>query len=439
MTLTAADPLLDGSPYQGYAYAYPHKTAYRLFAAPLALRHLWAGERREGLFFYMHVPFCEMRCGFCNLFTQARPGVGLTQAYLDALDRQAEQVAEALGQVAFARFAIGGGTPTVLDADGLARLFDIAGRLLGPSAVPVSVETSPDTARPEKLALLRERGVTRISIGVQSFHEAETASVGRPQQTTAVVAALEHMRGLGFPVLNVDLIYGLPGQSVARWLDSVQAALRYTPEEIYLYPLYVRPLTGLGRSQRAWDDLRLECYREGRDLLRAAGYTQSSMRMFRAPHCPDETGPVYCCQDDGMVGLGTGARSYTRAVHYSGGYAVRASGVRAIIADYVSRPAAAFALAEHGFQLDEDEQRRRFVLQSLLQCVGLALAAYRRHFGSDVLADLPQLAELEPRGLARCEGETLALTDKGLERSDAIGPWLYSPAVRARMEAYEWH
>jgi oxygen-independent coproporphyrinogen-3 oxidase len=440
MTATAADPLLDGSPYQGYAYAYPHKTAYRPFPAPLGLCDLWTGERRDALFLYVHVPFCEMRCGFCNLFTQARPQADLTAAYLTALARQAAQVRAALGEAAFARFAVGGGTPTVLDPGGLETLFDLAFAVLGPAAgnVPASVETSPETARADRLAVLRDRGVTRVSLGVQSFVEAETAAAGRPQRTASVEGALERIRAAGFPVLNIDLIYGLPGQTVASWLGSLRAALRHRPEELYLYPLYVRPLTGLGRSGRAWDDLRLACYRAGRDLLLAEGYWQTSMRMFRAAHAPADEGPVYCCQDEGMVGLGCGARSYTRAVHYATAYAVGAAGVREILADYVARPAGAFAAAEHGFRLGPDEQRRRYVLQTVLQRDGLRLADYRARFGADALEDLPQLAELGPRGLARRQGDVLALTDAGLERSDAVGPWLYSPAVRARMEGYAW-
>jgi oxygen-independent coproporphyrinogen III oxidase len=441
MTLTASDSLLDSSPYQGYSYAYPHKTAYRPFPRPLPLRELWAGERRDALFLYLHVPFCEMRCGFCNLFTQARPGAALMDEYLVALGRQAEQVRAALGDAAFVRLAVGGGTPTALDVTGLASLLDLASRLLGPAAgrIPASVETSPETAESEKLVLLRRCGVTRISLGVQSFLEAETAAVGRPQKSSAVLAALDLIRQQSFPVLNIDLIYGLPGQTLASWLDSVQAALRFQPEELYLYPLYVRPLTGLGRSGRSWDDDRLACYREARDLLRAEGYRQASMRLFRAGHCPAEDGPVYCCQDDGMVGLGCGARSYTRSVHYSGRYAVRPQGVREIIAEYIAQPDMASAVANHGFRLDADEQRRRYVLQSLLLADGLSLPAYRARFGTDAQADLPQLTELEPLGLARAEEKRLVLTDAGLERSDAVGPWLYSPAVRALMEAYQWH
>jgi oxygen-independent coproporphyrinogen-3 oxidase len=436
--MTRLERMLAGSPYQGYAYAYPHKTAYRPLE-PIPFPELWAAERRDALFLYIHVPFCEMRCGFCNLFTQAQPKAGLTEQYLATLKREARQVRQALGDTTFARFAVGGGTPTFLTVHELERLFTVAEETLGARLgnIPVSVETSPATADAERLALLQARGVTRVSIGVQSFIEAEVRAVSRPQRTAEVEAALAVIRAAGIPTLNIDLIYGLPGQTVASWLGSLHAALRYAPEELYLYPLYVRPLTTLGRAGRAWDDQRLDCYREACTLLRAEGYEQVSMRMFRARHAPAEDGPVYCCQEDGMVGLGCGARSYTRAVHYSREYAVGAQGIRAILADYLGRPCEAFTVADYGFRLGPEDQRRRYVLQSLLQRNGLSRAAYRRRFGTDALDDLPELAELEQLGLAQGSAAGLCLTDAGLERSDTIGPWLYSARARQLMEGYQ--
>jgi len=328
--------------YAGYTYAYPHKTAYRTLKPPVALRDVWAAERRDALFLYLHTPFCEMRCGFCNLFTTANPPPGFAQDYMAALRRQAARTREALGRATFARLAVGGGTPTYLDEAGLESLFDVAEQTFGvdPQNIPVSVETSPLTAEAGKLRLLRGRGVDRISIGVQSFIEAEVNAVGRSQKTAVVERALDRIRNVGFPTLNIDLIYGLPGQTTGSWLESLRAALRFKPEELYLYPLYVRPLTGLGRrGQKAEDDLRPACYRAGRELLLESGYRQVSMRMFQAGQAPAADGPAYCCQDDGMVGLGCGARSYTRALHYSGEYAVGATGVREILAAYIAKAA----------------------------------------------------------------------------------------------------
>ncbi|MEU8003771.1 STM4012 family radical SAM protein [Catellatospora sp. NPDC049111] len=441
--------VLDGSPYQGYLYAYPHKTAYRPLRPRPHLRDVWAGQDRDNLFLYLHIPFCEMRCGFCNLFTRASPPAEQVGAYLRQLRVQAEQVAAALGPARYARAAIGGGTPTHLTADELAELFAITNGVLGldPAAAQLSVETSPATATPDRLAVLAAHGTHRVSMGVQSFLDAEAHAAGRPQRRADVDLALTALRDAAFPLLNVDLIYGIPGQTRDTWTYSLRKALAWHPEEIYLYPLYVRPLTGLGRRSGGplptgpavperdahWDSQRLDLYRRGRDLLREAGYRQLSMRQFRRADVPDPDGADYCCQDDGMVGIGCGARSYTADLHYSFDYAVSVREVRAIIDDYLSRPAGDFAHAEFGFALDGGEQRLRWLVKSLLRAEGVDLAGYAHRFGSKADDDFPHLAELVERGWAIGDGDRLVLTDEGLAHGDAIGPWLVSGPVRAAM------
>lgn len=430
------DGAISGSPYQDYLYAYPHKTAYRPLDPPWPLERAWAGEPRTALFAYVHVPFCRIRCGFCNLFTAARPGADLVEDWLSALERQARQVARALGPARYARVALGGGTPTFLEPAQLERVLDLVEGTLGAGlmGVPAGVEVSPETATPDRLRLLRARGIDRVSIGVQSFVETETRAVLRPQRHDAVEAALDRIRAEGFPVLNLDLIYGIDGQTPGSWEASLERALRWSPEELYLYPLYVRPLTGLSARDRRWDDHRLGLYRLGRELLRARGYRQVSMRMFRRQDAEDLAGPVYRCQEDGMVGLGCGARSYTRRLHYSTEYAVAAGGVREIIAAYAQKSDQELACADWGFELDLAEQRRRWLILSLL-ADGVSRAEWRARFGDPL--DDSALAPLVAAGLAQDDGARIWLTDAGVERSDAIGPWLVTPAVRARMDAWE--
>ncbi|MFG3527594.1 STM4012 family radical SAM protein [Streptomyces sp. NPDC047917] len=449
-TTTAAPAV---RPYQSYVYAYPHKTAYRPLADRPDLRGLWAGECKDALSLYLHIPFCEVRCGFCNLFTRIGAPDELTTRYLDALDRQATAVRDALGDdgpVRFAAAAFGGGTPTFLTAAELERLCDIAEKRMGADlrSVPLSVETSPSTATADRLAVLADRGTTRISIGVQSFVEAEARAAVRPQRRADVEAALDRIRDARIPVLNIDLIYGIDGQTEDSWRTSLDAALGWRPEELYLYPLYVRPLTGLGRlgadgetaADAAWDEQRLRLYRAGRDHLLAHGYEQVSMRMFRRADAPRADGPDdYACQTDGMIGLGCGARSYTTALHYSFDYAVEMREVRAIIDGYTATED--FSRAEVGRYVDGDEARRRHLLQSVLQAEGLPLADYRERFGSSPADDFPlNLARFEARGwLDASAGASglLRLSPEGLAHSDALGPELFSPGVRAAMAAYE--
>lgn len=100
--------------YDGYAYAYPHKTAYRPLDPPVPLTGAWAPEDKRNLFLYVHLPFCEMRCGFCNLFTTVQPGTGLVDQTLAAIRRQSEIVSSAILPEGIAQAAFGGGTPSFL-------------------------------------------------------------------------------------------------------------------------------------------------------------------------------------------------------------------------------------------------------------------------------------------------------------------------------------
>ncbi|MFN6566078.1 STM4012 family radical SAM protein [Dendronalium sp. ChiSLP03b] len=451
--LTNLKSLLQRSPYQTYVYSYPHKTAYRPLNPTVSLADLWSKQDRKALFLYIHIPFCEMRCGFCNLFTTVTHNEDFVSQYVRTVQRQARRVKAALGEASFARFALGGGTPTQLPIHQLETILNVAEKTMGASLqdIPVSVEMSPETAEKDKLQLLRDRGVDRASIGVQSFIESEVLATQRRQATAQVEAALTRMREAGFPTINIDLIYGLPGQTVSSWLQSIRAALNFQPEEIYLYPLYVRPLTGLGRTDKEWDDIRLACYREGRSLLLSSGYTQVSMRMFRQERQEGQGGqggqgriatlsppsPVYCCQADGMVGLGCGARSYTDTLHYSNEYAVGSKEIRDILQAYIQTPNEAFDYASYGFQLDNEERRRRYILLSLLSDEGLNFVIYRHRFGTDVMVDFPELTELLSLNLATQNEQILCLTDAGIERSDTIGAWLFSDRVRQLSQTYE--
>jgi oxygen-independent coproporphyrinogen-3 oxidase len=253
-----------------------------------------------------------------------------------------------------------------------------------------------------------------------------------------VERALDAIRAAGpAAALNIDLIYGIPGQTRATWDASLDAALRWEPEELYLYPLYVRPLTGLGRRacdgpDPQWDAQRLGLYRHAVERLTGEGYEQLSMRQFRRRTTAAIEAGEYCCQDDGMVGLGCGARSYTAALHYSFDYAVSVRHVRGILEDYLARPEADFDVAEVGFALDAAEQRRRWLLKSLLRAEGVDAAAYAARFGTAVDDDFPALGRLRDAGYA--EGHRL--TADGLAHSDAIGPWLVSAGVRAAMAGH---
>lgn len=425
---------LAGPPFQAYVYSYPHKTTYRALERPIPLREAWAGEDRSSLFLYLHVPFCEQRCGFCNLFTQSQPPQAQITAYLDALERQAGVVAAEVRPQGIARMAIGGGTPTFLSPADLDRLFRIAAGL-GAAAIPCSVELSPATASAERIAVLRRHGADRASLGVQSTSATETEALRRHQDRAAVAAAIARLRAAGFRTVNVDLMYGQSGQTPQSLVRSIDEVIAWGANELYLYPLYVRPLTTLGRLGAGPVADQAGLYLAGRDHLRTLGWQQRSMRLFQAPDAPVAAGPRYRCQEDGMVGLGPSARSYTATLHYASSYAVGQTAIRERIAAWSAQSAADFAEIRHGFVLDGEDQRRRYAILSLLES-GLDEAAYARRFGSSVADDLPMLAEGLPLGVLVHADGAWRLTDRGVGYADVIGRWLYSRRVEELMAAW---
>ncbi|GGZ65200.1 STM4012 family radical SAM protein [Streptomyces subrutilus] len=441
------------TPYEQYVYAYPHQKAYRLLDDGPLLSDLWSTERLDALSLYAHIPFCEMRCGFCNLFTRTGAPEDVTREFLRTLERQARvtrRALEAKGEpIRFPLAAFGGGTPTYLTAAELTRLCDICEDVMGADlhAASWSVETSPATATADRIAVLAERGATRLSIGVQSFIDEEARAAVRPQKRQEVEDSLARLKEAKFPILNIDLIYGIDGQTERTFKVSLDAALAWEPEEIYLYPLYVRPLTGLSTRHAAtlqdWNEQRLRLYRYGRDHLLSAGYEQTSMRVFRrtgtaAVEDADGSSISEYNQQAGMVGLGVGARSFTTELHYTTDYAVAVPEVRRIIDDYIATPTERFERAQWAFRMDGGERRRMYVLQHLLESTGLRTADYEQRFATRFEDDFgPQAQALLDRNWLREADGKLGLTLEGMAWADAIGPMFFSSRVRDNMTAYQ--
>ena len=420
--------------YEQYTYSYPHKHTYRILDKAVSLETAWQAENTSNLFAYLHIPFCEMRCGFCNLFTIANPKEGVGQ-YLDALQREALHYNKAIPNRHFEEYAIGGGTPTFLSPEQLAKMLSIFKNDLGVNTQNKygSIEASPKSISTEKINLIEKYGINRISMGIQSWIEAETKLLGRPQTLKTATAAVEQIINSKVPEVNLDLIYGIHSQTKKSWLYSLQKTIDYQPTEIFLYPLYTRPLTGLSKMQNASKDNRLELYRIGRDFLKNNGYTQLSMRCFRKV---DESlvSNNYKSTRDGMIGIGAGARSYTRDLHYSTSYAVSRKATKAIIHAYSERKD--FAKIDYGFYLNEEERLRRYLIKSLIDGGQLDMQDFNKEFGKDISA-VEIIAYLFDKKWIEAKDNYLKLTEIGMEMEDSIGPMLFSNHVKSLMQAFE--
>lgn len=229
---------------------------------------------------YLHIPFCAVRCAYCDFNTYA----GLERLfgpYTAALAEEIRRAGAARGRPAARTLFIGGGTPTVLPPDLLAGAvaacrdaFDVA-----PDA-EITSEANPGTVDGAHFAALRAIGVNRLSMGVQSFDDAELRWLGRLHSADEAEAAFHAARTAGFNNINLDFMFGLPGQTSDTWTRTLERALRLAPEHLSLYSLTVEHGTPLfdrvrrGLSAEPDDDLAADLYAQAGEMLAAGGYEQ---------------------------------------------------------------------------------------------------------------------------------------------------------------------
>lgn len=373
-----------------------------------------AGSAERPLAFYMHVPFCRVRCGYCdfNTYTASELGPGASRA---------SYAATAAAEVALARRVLagdprpvetiffGGGTPTLLPARDLASMLRAIDSEFGlaPGA-EVTTEANPDSVTPASLAELRAAGFTRISFGMQSAVPHVLATLDRTHDPARVPQAVAWARAAGFEQVSLDLIYGTPGESLADWDASLSAALACEPDHVSAYALIVEEGTALHRAVRRGeiappdDDLHADMYLHAAARLEGAGLAWYELSNWaRSPGSRCRHNELYWTGGD-WWGIGPGAHSHVGGVRW---WNVRHP------AAYAARIAAGVSPAQAREVLDEDTRRlERVLLESRLRS-GLPLSVLEPEAGLD---------QVVSRGLAEVAGDRLVLTLEGRLLADAV-------------------
>eukprot|EP01094_Clydonella_sp_ATCC50884_P008766 TRINITY_DN18313_c0_g1_i1.p1 TRINITY_DN18313_c0_g1~~TRINITY_DN18313_c0_g1_i1.p1 ORF type:complete len:796 (-),score=216.81 TRINITY_DN18313_c0_g1_i1:135-2243(-) len=372
---------------------------------------------------YIHIPYCQMKCSFCNLLTTMNTNEHKMQRYMEAVKAELRMVAremrpsgqgnnnKAATRVRTVHF--GGGTPTLLSPAEVESVLEVARECFEAEAVEeIAIEGAPSSLAsrtpPPPRAIGEEQqegggvrvdeqrmrgflraGISRISIGAQTLVEEELPSVSRANELGLAVPVVRAAVEMGFRNVNVDLIYGLEGQSLENVLESVRVAAALGVHTVTLYCLAVRKKTKYGRVQRSQHggmpfhelDCLHEWYGRVRALLSELGYEQKTLVLFaRGSNGGNRQEEV---EFDGVptVGLGAGARSYAPAVQYtSDSYsrpALPPEIVNGYVVDVLDRGMPAI---RNWAALDKDEQARRFFILQLLRRSGVDVEQYRSTF-----------------------------------------------------------
>jgi oxygen-independent coproporphyrinogen III oxidase len=401
-----------------------------------------ADARQTPYSLYLHIPFCIHRCGYCDFNTYA--GLeDLIPAYVTALCQEIEQAAQGAGKrLPVHTIFFGGGTPSLLPA---LQMEQILSRLRGcfdldPQA-EISLEANPGTLSPQYLLDLRQMGFNRISLGVQSANPGELRLLERQHDFPDVIRSVSWARQAGFDNLNLDLIFGLPEQSLGSWQHSLELVLGLGPEHLSLYALTLEHGTPFGHWARRGllstpdPDRAAEMYEWASQRLEQEGYTQyeiSNWARGGGPGTADEgraTGngrmdstanPAYACRhnlqywrNQPYLGLGAGAH----------GYAAGQRTVNSLVpAAYIQRFEApkthqTFPLtaATQSFQeIDRQAEIGETMMMGLrLVREGVSEAAFQERFGQSLVEVFPeQIRRLSLQGLLEWQGQVLRLTNR---------------------------
>lgn len=259
---------------------------------------------------YIHIPFCDKRCDYCDFVTFAdRPG--LADTYLTALEREMKRYAGTAIETLF----IGGGTPTALSAAQIERLmtgvrshFDIS-RL-----AEATVEANPESATEERLTAYRDGGINRLSLGLQSADDSTLQRIGRLHDVDGFVRAYERSRRLGFSNVNIDLMFGLPGQTLESWSDTLDRVIALRPDHVSAYALKVEAGTRFHRDGVLADqDLEADMYLLASERFSSAGFLHYEISNFAQPGRESKHNLRYWLNQD-VIGVGVSAAGYRNSV-----------------------------------------------------------------------------------------------------------------------------
>ncbi len=339
------------------------------------------------------------------------------EVYLAALEAEIALWGKRLGRKVFSSLYFGGGTPSLLSPAGLNRIFSGLSTYFSlADGCEITFEANPESTRPALLRQLRSLGVNRLSLGVQSFDNSQLRLLGRVHSVSQATLAYDLACSAGFANISLDLIWGLPGQSLRQWLAFLKTATRLGPQHLSCYGLTLEPDTllarqvGAGRLTLPDEEETARMFLQGGEFLESCGYLQYEISSYARMGCQSRHNSGYWEQTD-YLGLGPGAVSTLNGQRWTNPAAPRA----------YARQARTGRLGLDTEIIDNQTALREMVMLSLRTSQGLNLARYRHLAGQGFCHRFqPELKSLHARGLLRLTRNRLRLTRAGMLVSDPI-------------------
>jgi oxygen-independent coproporphyrinogen-3 oxidase len=370
----------------------------------------------SGCALYMHIPFCERKCGYCDFFSIPVQGRD-TGAFVDRLVCELETHL-AGGAPDVRTIFMGGGTPTILPLDQLIGLLGAIARFVPPEGlVEFTVEANPATMDEEKVRGLVSSGVTRVSVGAQSFFPAELTALGRIHTSADIPVSVGILRRGGARQINLDLMFGVPGQTLETWAESLKRAMDLGPDHLACYALTYEPGTPLatrreeGRVVPCDESLEVEMFELAMEVLQEAGYHHYEISNYARRGCESQHNLMYW-RNEPYIGIGPSAVGCVHGTRYRN---------VADVDQYIQMIDEQGHAKIESETIDTPKLTLEMIMMQLRLAEGLSIAAYRKRTGVDPLVQfqeaLPRLTDL---GLLVVTDTHVALTRKGRLVADTV-------------------
>jgi oxygen-independent coproporphyrinogen-3 oxidase len=366
---------------------------------------------------YIHIPFCLRKCGYCDFYS-VLPEPGMISRYIRALLTELSLAAE-LQPGSLETIYFGGGTPSLLAPEQVAEILQVAGTCFKINQnVEITLEANPGTFDYQKVRGYREAGVNRISIGAQSFAPDLLQILGRSHTVQHIFQAVEYCRRAGFDNLNLDLIYGIPGQDEQALEDTLCQAVQLEVDHISAYLLQLAPETPMGRQvscrqvEMLPEDMELDQYTRIINRLTRAGYHQYEISNFARMGKECRHNLLYW-QGGEYLGLGAGA------VGYLNGSRIKNYGD--VTAYMTALEAGQLPLREELELVTGQDLWQERIIMGLRLTRGINFSRFQEQYGIDILSEFADVLKVcTDTGLMEISGEQMRLTRRGFFLSNEV-------------------
>ncbi len=366
---------------------------------------------------YIHIPFCIKKCYYCD-FNSYSNMMELQEGYVDSLIKEIDLYKKQFGEIMIKTIFIGGGTPTCLDEGNLQKLLDACIKKFYVSGkCEITIESNPGTLSENKLKALKNTGINRLSIGLQSWHDEQLIRLGRIHTREEFLKNYSNARKLGFDNINIDLMFSLPEQTLTTWQETLLNIIKLQPEHISCYSLKIEENTKFYREYHHGnliipdEDTDREMYHGAVEMMQENQYQHYEISNFAKKGFVCRHNLIYWKGGE-YIGLGAGAHSYLNGERYSSIYNPK---------EYMKQIQDGLLPKVEKVTLDEKDRMAEFMFLGLRLIEGVNSKEFYHIFNTDIQSIFGnQINKFIKMGLMEQQNEQYKLTPRGLDISNQI-------------------